>query len=215
MKTASPAKPPHPCIIGLTGGIGSGKSTVADLFAARGAGIIDTDQVAHTLTAAGGAAMPAITSQFGSAMQAADGSLNRPAMRALVFAEPAHKRALEGILHPMIRAACLDALQQCTAPYALLVVPLLIETAHYLPLCQRILVVDCTPEIQLQRVIARSRLSKEEASRIIASQIDRNQRIAAAHDILDNSGPLDTLPARIETLHQRYLQLAAKPNQNP
>lgn len=215
MKTAAPIEQAHPCVIGLSGGIASGKSTVADLFAALGAGVVDTDRIAHALTSSGGAAMPAITAAFGQGMQQPDGALDRAAMRGLVFSEPARRHELEAILHPMIRQAALDALRACTAPYVLLVVPLLVETGHYLPLCRRVLVVDCAEEIQLKRAMARSQLSEEQARNIIASQASRNARLAAADDVLDNSGSSEALPAQVARLHESYMLLATQPNQNP
>lgn len=215
MKTASQAEQAHACIIGLTGGIACGKSTVAELFTAHGAGLVDTDRIAHQLTAPGGAAMPAIAARFGTDMLRPDGALDRVAMRALVFAEPSRRTELEAILHPLIRSASLTQLQSCTAPYVLLAVPLLVETGHYLPLCRRVLVIDCAEAIQLQRVMARSNLSEAEAHRIIASQATRAARLAVADDVLDNSGSPTALPAQVAKLHAHYLQLAAQPNQNP
>lgn len=215
VKTAGPADPAPPCVIGLTGGIASGKSTVAELFAALGANVVDTDRIAHTLTAPGGAAMPAIAARFGQHMLTADGALDRAAMRSLVFSEPARRRELEAILHPMIRQAAQTALGVSTAPYALLVVPLLVETGHYLPLCRRVLVIDCAEETQLQRVMARSQLTADQARSIIASQASRSARLAVADDVLDNSGEPETLPARVARLHESYMQLASQPNQNP
>lgn len=215
MTTASPAERPHPCIIGLTGGIGSGKSTVTRLFAELGINIVDTDLIAHALTAADGAAMPAIVKHFGNSIQRSDGALDRATMRSLIFATPACKTELESILHPMIREASHAALRQCTSAYALLVVPLLLETGHYLPICRRILVIDCTPEEQIQRVMTRSQLRREEVLRIMASQVDRDTRTKAADDILNNSGSPAELPGRVKTLHEAYLQLAAKLKQNP
>jgi dephospho-CoA kinase len=211
---ASRADPAHPCIIiGLTGGIGSGKSTVADLFAAQGAGIVDTDQIAHALTSPGGAAMPAICATFGPAMQTPGGALDRAAMRALIFSEPARRAELEAILHPMIRTAAQRALSACPAPYTLLIVPLLVETGHYLPCCTRILVVDCPEEIQIARVMARSGLSQIDARRIIATQASREARLAIADDIIDNSASPATLPERVSALHHAYMQITARRNQ--
>ncbi|MDO6387624.1 dephospho-CoA kinase [Uliginosibacterium sp. 31-12] len=215
MKIASQAEQAHACVIGLTGGIACGKSTVAELFTAHGAGLVDTDRIAHQLTAPRGAAMPAIVASFGADMQRPDGALDRAAMRALVFAEPSRRTELEAILHPLIRSAGLAQLKSCAAPYVLLAVPLLVETGHYLPLCRRVLLVDCAEDIQLQRVMARSGLAEAEARRIIASQATRAARLAVADDVLDNSGSPAALPAQVAKLHAHYLQLAAQPNQNP
>lgn len=194
--------------IGLTGGIGSGKSTVADLFAARGAAIVDTDVIAHELTAPGGAAMPAIAAAFGEAVVAADGRLDRAAMRRLAFSDPQARARLEGILHPLIRA---EADRQTTAalaagnPYVLLVVPLLVESGSYRNRVARICVVDCGEETQLKRVMARSGLAREEAQRIVAAQASRAARLAVADDVIDNDGAADSLPGRIAALHEGYL----------
>lgn len=197
--------------VGLTGGIGSGKSTVAQGFAAHGICIVDADEIAHQLTAPGGAAMPAISAAFGQAMLQADGALDRAAMRQLVFTDSNARSRLEAILHPMIRAECAVQLDQADSPYALLVVPLLVESAAYRARCDRILVIDCPPEIQLQRVMARSGLSEAEARRIMAAQTSREARLAAATEVLDNSGDAASLQARIDVLHQHYLLESAKP----
>jgi dephospho-CoA kinase len=197
--------------VGLTGGIGSGKSTVANGFAEHDICIIDTDEIAHQLTAPTGAAMPAIKEAFGNGMQQADGALDRAAMRQLVFTDSHARTRLEAILHPMIRAECAGQLNRANSPYALLVVPLLIESEAYRTRCNRILVVDCPPEIQLQRVIARSALSELEARRIMAAQTSRETRLAAASEVIDNSGDAATLQPRIDALHRHYLLESAKP----
>ena len=197
--------------VGLTGGIGSGKSTVAQGFAAHGICIVDADEIAHQLTAPGGAAMPAITAAFGQTMQQASGALDRAAMRQLVFTDSSARCRLEAILHPMIRAECAAQLEQARSPYALLMVPLLIESEAYRTRCNRILVVDCPPEIQLQRVMARSALSEAEARRIMAAQTSREARLAAANDVIDNAGEAAALQARIDALHRHYLLESAKP----
>lgn len=197
-------------VVGLTGGIGSGKSTVADLFAALGAAVIDTDAIAHDMTGAQGAAMPEIARAFGYTLLRADGGLDRAAMRRLVFSDSSAKRKLEAILHPMIRresdARCRAA---TAAPYVLLVVPLLIESGEYRDRCDRILVVDCEDVIQVSRVMARSGLSVSEVQAIMATQTSRSERLAAADDVVSNSGNQESLGPRIVALHQRYLELAA------
>jgi len=199
-------------VVGLTGGIGSGKSAAAEHFAAQGAAVVDTDAIAHELTAPAGAAMPALRGAFGDAIAAADGGLDRPAMRARVFADAAARARLESILHPLIRA---EADRRCAAalaagaPYALLVVPLLVETGSYRERLARIAVVDCDEETQIARVMARNALSRAEVTRIMAAQAGRQQRLAAADDVLANDGVLPQLWRQVETLHGRYLEMAA------
>lgn len=197
-------------IIGLTGGIGSGKSTVADLLAAKGAALVDTDVIAHQLTAAHGAAMTAIAEAFGAEVVAADGSLDRAAMRRLAFSDPAAKTRLEEILHPLIRQRSDEACQQAVAaPYIVLVVPLLVESANYRRRIDRLLVVDCDEATQIARVMQRSGLSAEQVRAIIATQATRAARLAVADDVLRNDGDLAELLPQIERLHQQFLRLAA------
>ncbi|MCO5108518.1 MAG: dephospho-CoA kinase [Burkholderiaceae bacterium] len=193
-------------LVGLTGGIGSGKSTVADLFAARGAAVVDTDAIAHELTAPGGAAIAAIRAEFGDAAIRADGALDRDAMRERAFADPGARRRLEAILHPMIRAESRRRLDVAEGPYALLVVPLLVESGDRAGGVDRILVVDCPVEVQVERVMRRSGLSRARVETILAAQASRAQRLAAADDVIDNGGPPDALDAQVEALHRRYLR---------
>lgn len=195
-------------VVGLTGGIGSGKSSVADLFVARGAALVDTDAIAHELTGAGGAAMPALRAAFGDAVLRADGGLDRAAMRARVFADPAAKARLEAILHPSIRAEADRRCRAAGAPYVILAVPLLVESGSYRQRCDRILVVDCAEATQLARVIARNGLDEAEVRAIIAAQAARPARLAAADDVIDNDGAPESLPAQVERLHQEYLRAA-------
>lgn len=196
-------------VVGLTGGIGSGKSTVAELFAARGPALVDTDAIAHELSGPQGEAMPAIRAAFGDSVLRPDGGLDRTAMRRLVFADPAAKTKLEEILHPLIRLhsdACCVAAE--SAPYVLLVVPLLVETASYRRRADRVLVVDCDEALQIARVCARNGLSAEAVRAIMAVQATRAERRAAADDVLHNDGGLDVLSAHVESLHRQYLELA-------
>lgn len=197
-------------VVGLTGGIGSGKSAVADLFSALGAAVVDTDVIAHELTGAQGAAMPEIAQAFGPAVILADGHLDRPALRRLVFSDPLAKRRLESILHTLIRreseARCRAAV---AAPYVLLVVPLLVESGAYRKCCDRILVVDCDEALQVSRVMARSGLSASEVQAIMATQAARSERLAAADDLIANSEGREKLLTQVAALHQRYLELAA------
>ena len=197
-----------PFVVGLTGGIGSGKSRAAELFSALGACVVDTDLVAHQLTAPGGAALPAITGRFGADVVDARGALDRAGMRKRVFADPAERRALEAILHPLIRAESQRRIAASSAPYVVHVVPLLVESPGYQDRVQRVLVVDCPEEQQIERVGSRSGLSADEVRRIIAAQAPRAQRLAAADDVIDNSGTTEALEAQVGGLHRRYLDLA-------
>jgi dephospho-CoA kinase len=198
-------------VVGLTGGIGSGKTTVAQLFAELGAAVIDTDAIAHELTSAGGAAMPAIASAFGKAMLREDGSLDRAAMRRLCFSDPAARKRLEAILHPLIRGESLARCRRAKdAPYALLVVPLLIESGACREQVRRVLVVDCDEARQIARVVARSALSEEEVRVILAAQASRAERLAAADDVLPNTGARDELRTGVSALHRRYVELAGE-----
>jgi len=194
-------------VVALTGGIGSGKTRVSDRLAALGAAVIDTDLIAHSLTAPGGAAMAAIAEEFGPEVLAADGSLEREAMRRLVFADPAARQRLEAILHPLIRETMIAALAQVQAPYAVLVIPLLFETG-WTQEVDRILVVDLPEELQLTRVMTRSNLAEPEARRIIDSQASRETRRQGATDLIHNQGSLTDLLTQTDALHDRYLRLA-------
>jgi dephospho-CoA kinase len=200
--------------VGVTGGIGSGKSSAAALFAERGAGIVDTDDIAHEMTRPGGRAMPAIITAFGPGIAAADGSLDRAVMRQRVFAEPAQRKVLEGILHPLIRAEARDRVSSSTAPYVMLVVPLLLETGGYPDLVRRVLVIDCEESQQISRTMQRSALTEEAVRAIMAAQLPRQQRLAGADDVLLNDGDLSRLRSQIDHLHDRYLALAAA-SRNP
>jgi dephospho-CoA kinase len=197
-----------PYCVGLTGGIGSGKSTAADMLAALGAAVIDTDAISRELTGARGVAMPAIRAQFGDEYVAADGSLDRGGMRRLVFGNAAAREALEAILHPLIREEVRARVAAARAPYVVLVVPLLFETAAYADLVRRVAVVDCSEERQVERATRRSRISAEEVRAIIASQLPRGARRARADDVLDNEDGLVALRAQVAALHAKYLALA-------
>lgn len=195
--------------VGLTGGIGSGKSTVADCFAAHGVPVIDTDVIARDLTAPGGAALDAVRAVFGETVMQADGTLDRAALRRRVFADSAARRQLEAILHPLIRQVVGQRLVTLTAPYALIVIPLLVETGGYRDVLNRVLVVDCPEEVQIARVMARSGLAHGEIKAILAAQAGRAERLAVADDIIVNTASLGALRAEVVALHQRYLALAA------
>ncbi len=196
-----------PLVIALTGGIGSGKSSVAELLAEFGAAVIDTDAIAHQLTAPGEAGSREIGRQFGADFLRADGALDRERMRKVVFADPAARKQLEAILHPMIRAQVDAAIRAVTAPYAVLVVPLLVETGAYRDLAKRTLVVDCSEDTQIARVRQRSKLSAETVRDIMASQVSRADRLARADDVILNDVDLDTLRRRTAEVHQHYLAL--------
>lgn len=196
--------------VGLTGGIGSGKSTVADCFASHGVPVIDTDVIARDLTAPGGAALEEIRAAFGDEVLRVDGTLDRAALRRRVFADSAPRRQLEAILHPRIRQAVEERLATSSAPYALIVIPLLVETGGYQDLLDRVLVVDCPEDVQIARVIARSGLTPDAVRAILAAQAGRAERLAAADDIIVNTGAPEALHAEVAALHQRYQALAAK-----
>ncbi len=195
-------------MIGLTGGIGSGKTTVANLFAARGVALVDTDLIAHALTGPGGAAMPAIAKAFGDSVLAPDGRLDRAAMRALVFTDPDARARLEAILHPMIRAQAASELEQAQGLYAMLVVPLMVESGAWLDRLDRLLVVDCPTEVQIDRVMKRSALSREQVLAVMATQASREVRLQAADDTIDNRDTPDALPDQVDALHAVYSALA-------
>jgi len=192
-------------VVGLTGGIGSGKSAAAGLFAEMGAGIVDTDAIARELTASGGAALRQIRMAFGEDMIARDGSLDRGAMRRLVFGDAAAKARLEAILHPMIRIEADLRCMQSTAPYVVLVVPLLVETGFYRGRLDRVLVVDCDEATQVSRTMARSGLQAEQVRAIMATQASRAQRLEVADDVIDNGGDLAGLRVQVLRLHASYL----------
>ena len=196
-------------IVGLTGGIGSGKSAAGQVFEELGIAVIDTDAIAHALTGPGGAAMVPIQAAFGADYLTPEGALDRARMRALVFADTAKKHKLESILHPMIRAQTNEFVQAARSPYVMLMVPLLVESQDYRQRCQRILVVDCAEEQQIERVKARSGLAAEQVRAIMANQVSREARLAAADDVIDNSRDLAHLRRQAAALHARYLQLAA------
>lgn len=203
-RTEERPSPRRPFVVGLTGGIGSGKSTVAELFAARGAAVVDTDAIAHELTASGGAAIDAIRARFGAGVLRADGALDRDAMRALAFDDPHAREALEAILHPMIRAESERRIAAAAAPYVVHVVPLLVESAGRSGRFDRVLVVDCPVSVQVARVQRRSGLSAARIESILAAQAGREERLAAADDVIDNGGDADALAAQVEALHRRY-----------
>jgi len=198
-------------IVGLTGGIGSGKSAAADEFARLGAAVVDTDAIAHELTRAGGAAIAGVRRVLGEEFVDTSGAMDRAKVRSLVFSDRAARARLEGLLHPMIRAESERRIGAVTAPYVVHVVPLLVESPDYRQRVQRVLVVDCSPQVQKARVGQRSGLAIDEVERIIDAQIPRETRLAAADDVIDNSGSLDALHKQVRALHRRYLDMARTP----
>jgi len=195
-------------VVGLTGGIGSGKSAAADAFAELGARVVDTDAIAHELTGTAGAAIPEIARQFGKAFIDASGAMDRKRMRDLIFSDAEEKQRLEALLHPMIRAESERRIAAAASPYVVHVVPLLVESPDYRSRVGRVLVVDCPEALQVSRVRQRSGLPEGEVRRIIASQIQRERRLAAADDVIDNSGSIAALQQQVRELHEKYLALA-------
>lgn len=192
--------------VGLTGGIGSGKSLVANMFADRGASIVDTDQIAHSLTGPNGAAMADILAEFGNQMADSRGAMDRAKMRDLVFREPDAKRRLEAILHPMIRDATLAAAASADGSYVILAIPLLVESGTWKQRVERVLVIDCPEEIQVARVMARNGLAEDQVRAIMATQVPRAVRLAAADDVIDNGGRIESLTPQVDRLHCFYQQ---------
>ena len=197
-------------VIGLTGGIGSGKSTVADLFYRLGVTVVDTDRIAHELTGAEGAAMPEIIAAFGKDIALPQGALDRAAMRQRVFTDASAKTRLEAILHPKIRQESRQRCQAATSVYVLLAVPLLVETGVWRQEVRRVLVVDCDEATQIARVKARSALSAAEVRAIMATQATRSERLAVADDVILNNGTPEALEPQVQALHLRYLELFGK-----
>jgi len=196
--------------VGLTGGIGSGKSTVAGRLAALGAAVIDTDEVARHLTGPEGAAMEALRKEFGARYLTREGALDRDAMRTLAFEDPEARGRLEAILHPAIRAEADARLARASGPYAVVVVPLLYETRGYLDRVARVLLVDCPEALQLSRTMARSHLAEGEVQAIMKAQWPRWRRLQMADDVIWNGGDPEALEAQCLHVHRRYTEFAAK-----
>jgi dephospho-CoA kinase len=195
-------------IIGLTGGIGSGKTSAADLFKELDIEIIDTDQIAHELTQSAGAAIDTIRVAFGDNFIMEDGSLDRVAMRELVFSDNAAKQKLESILHPLIYQETVRRIPLIRSEYGILVIPLLLETRNYLGLIDRVLVIDCPESLQIARTVLRSRLSKQNVRAIMATQCSRNERLKQADDVIVNDLDKQHLQHQVQVLHEKYLVLA-------
>ncbi|MGB5081505.1 MAG: dephospho-CoA kinase [Burkholderiales bacterium] len=199
-----------PYTVGLTGGIGSGKSAVAGLFARRGVTVVDSDEIARELTRAEGAAIDPIRKAFGPGVLGTDGALDRARMRALAFGPTAERRRLEAILHPLIREESARRLERAGGAYAVLVVPLLVEGGIDRSRYARVVVVDCTEAQQIERVMRRSGLPEQEVRAIMAAQARREERLALADDVIDNSGPVEALESQVARLHEKYLTLSGK-----
>ena len=198
-------------LVGLTGGIGSGKSTVADLFAALGARIIDTDLISRELTQTGGAAIPALREAFGAGVIDAQGALDRAAMRELVFSHPEEKKRLEAILHPLIlEQAKQQAASPTDAPYTLVVVPLLFENRRYSDWLHRVITVDCPEETQIKRTMQRSQLDEAAVRAIMAQQLSREARLTFSDEKILNNGSLDDLKKQVVGMHRRLSALATE-----
>lgn len=195
-------------VVGLTGGIGAGKSTVARMFAARGIEVFDADAVAHRLLEPGQPALKGVVRAFGSDILGADGRLDRATLRRRVFAEPKSRRRLEGIVHPLVYAELARLVLGATGSYCLLCVPLLLETGRR-RFVDRLLVVDCPETLQIERVVRRSGLQPEEVRAIMAAQVSRSERLAAADDVIVNAADPASLEAEVDVLHRRYSLLAA------
>lgn len=204
---ATPGTGTRPLVIGLTGGIGSGKSTVADGFAALGIPVIDADLLARELVEPGQAALREIMAAFGADCIGTDGRLDRDYIRRQIYADSMRKRQLEAILHPKIRQRIRDLLAGISTPYCIVVIPLLLETGQT-DLVDRILVVDTPEKEQLKRVAARDGLTHNAVMAIMAAQTDRNTRLNAADDIIHNDTDMDSLNGRIQELHQLYMELS-------
>jgi len=195
--------------IGLTGGIASGTSLVANMFVKLGAELVDADQLAREVVAPGEPALSAIRDTFGPQVLTARGELDRAALRKLVFADPAKRGALDALLHPLIRARLLARLNEVRRPYAIIAVPLLVET-DFATLVDRVAVVDCPEPLQLERLMRRDAIPRAEAVAMIAAQADRATRLRAAHDVIDNSGDVEHTRRQVAQLHLRYLELASR-----
>ncbi|MEO8992521.1 MAG: dephospho-CoA kinase [Nitrosospira sp.] len=199
-----------PLIIGLTGGIGSGKTSAAKIFAALGVDVVDTDAIAHELTQAQGAAIADIRQAFTGKFITADGALKREEMRTLVFSDSNARHTLEAILHPLIRVEVVRRFAHCCALYGMIVVPLLLETRAYHELIQRILVVDCSERDQVVRATTRTGLDERTVRAIMSAQLSRKERLRQADEVIINDADMAHLERQVNALHWKYLILANK-----
>jgi len=198
-------------IVGLTGGIGSGKTTVANLFAAEGITLVDADIIARDVVAQGSKGLEAIVSHFGIEMLTPEGELDRAKLRQRIFSHPEEREWLNQLLHPMIRQEMLAQVEKATSAYVIMVVPLLFENGLD-RLVNRTLVVDISPELQINRTVKRDNVDASQVNNIISSQCSRSEKLARADDIIDNQGEISTLKREVLALHQRYLQLSGTDN---
>lgn len=198
-----------PLKVGLTGGVGSGKTTVSDMFAALGVPVIDADEISRAATRRDGPAFAAVAELFGAGMIGSDGELRRDAIRAAVFADQALRRRLEAIVHPAVRDEILRRVAVLDEPYCIVSIPLLVETGGTIPV-DRVLVVDCPEERQIQRVMQRDSVPRAGVEAMLCSQAARGERLARADDVIDNDGDFDVLRTRVRELHDRYRSLAAR-----
>jgi dephospho-CoA kinase len=195
--------------VGLTGGIASGKSTVANLFAGLGVTIIDTDVIAREVVAPGSPLLPKIAGHFGRDVLAADGSLDRRALRQRVFADPAERQWLEQLTHPEIRRLTDERSDAAPGPYSIVAIPLLVETGGK-DRFDRVLVVDCAPELQIARLQARDGSTRAQAEAALAAQVSRADRLAVADDVIHNDGDIAHLRDQVEKLHRAYVAASAR-----
>ncbi|HEX2796240.1 MAG TPA: dephospho-CoA kinase [Immundisolibacter sp.] len=197
-------------VVGLTGGIAAGKSTATAFFQEHGVPVIDADEVARDVVAPGTPGLAAVAAAFGSQILQADGTLDRRRMREVVFADPAERRRLEAILHPLIQTEIRARLQQVRGPYCILAVPLLIESAALRALVHRVLVIDVPVEVQLARLMQRDGMSAEQCQAMLAAQASRARRLEAADDVVDNATDVTALQRQLDSMHLRYLELAGQ-----
>ncbi|RUO49187.1 dephospho-CoA kinase [Pseudidiomarina donghaiensis] len=195
-------------VVGVTGGIGSGKTTVTDLFYQQGIDVVDADVIARGMMNPGSAALEAVKQRFGEQALQPDGGLNRSWLRERIFAHPEDKTWLNNLTHPLVREQLLQQVAQAQSPYVILSAPLLIEN-RLTQLCDRVLVVDVSEATQIARTASRDNTNAEQVQAIIAAQASREQRLAAADNVIDNNGAVEELPKHVEKLHELYLRLAA------
>ena len=198
-------------VVGLTGGIGSGKTTVANLFAAEGITLVDADIVAREVVAPGSKGLDAIVTHFGAEILTPEGELDRAKLRQRIFSHPEEREWLNQLLHPMIRQEMLAQVEKATSAYVIMVVPLLFENGLD-RLVNRTLVVDISPELQINRTVKRDNVDASQVNNIISSQCSRSEKLARADDIIDNQGEISSLKREVQALHQRYLQLSGTDN---
>lgn len=196
-------------VVGVTGGIGSGKTAVSDRFAELGIVVVDADVASRVIVEPGRPALAKIAEHFGSDILQTDGTLDRAKLRTAVFKDPAERKWLEALTHPLIREEILSGLRNATSPYALLVSPLLVESGQN-QLTQRVLVVDVPEELQLQRTVKRDNNSPDQVKAIMAAQASRQQRLDSADDVIVNDGSLEQLHQQVDTLHQKYLEMSSQ-----